>query len=238
MTTEKTGTGAANSEAGSGVGSTVGKTAEETAAAEKAGKGSSTAGAGAGAGADGKGKEAGAGGDAEKVAADAAAAKAAAEAAKKAPEKYTLTLPEKGHILEEDLGTIEEVARKNNWTNDEAQAALEEHNAQLAAQSEKWMAETKVDKDLGGAKLEQTQLQTKAAIDFLFPKGDPYREGFINFLNRGGAGNNINVVRALVRIGKHQAEDGNVSGSGSGSGGGGQQKSAEDVLYKPTTAST
>lgn len=197
-------------------------------AATEAAKG--TGAAGAAAVVDGKG--------AADAAGAAAAAKAASDAAalaatKQPPAKYALTLPDKGHLAAEDLPAIEEIARGAGWTNEEAQAALEQHNAQLEAQSARWSAETKADKDLGGAKLEQTQLHTKAGIDFLFPKGDPYREGFINFLNRGGAGNNINVVRALARIGKQQVEDGNVSGSGAG--GGGTPKTAEDVLYKPAS---
>lgn len=205
--------------------------AATAAAAAEAAKGKGAAGAAAGA--DGKGAAETAGADA----AAKAASDAAALAAKQPPAKYELTLPDKGHLVQEDIATIEGIARKAGWTNEEAQAAINEHNEQLEAQSARWATETKADKDLGGDKLEQTQLHTKAGIDFLFPKGDPHREGFINFLNRGGAGNNINVVRALARIGKQQVEDGNVSGSGSGAGGSGQQKSAEDTLYgKPASS--
>jgi hypothetical protein len=226
--TANAGAGGSTSEAGTG---------GAAAAAGEAGKGAAAAGAAAGAtGTDGKG--AGAGADGAAAATGAAATGTGKEGdgagGSKAPEKYTLTIPEGGRLAAGDLTHIEEIARKAGWSNEDAQAAVEEHDAALRAQSDRWSAETKADKDLGGDKLEATQQLTKAGIDFLFPAGDPHRAAFIEFLNRGGAGNNINVVRALARIGKQQREDGNISGSG----GGDAPRAPEDVLYgKPATSS-
>lgn len=219
------GAAAANSEGGAAA-----------AGAGKDDKGAGAAGAAAGAaGAEGKGAEAGAGGKGAGEGGAAAAAGKGKEAPAGAPEKYDLKLPEGGRLAKGDLAYIEETARKAGWTNEDAQAAIEEHNSALVAQNERWIAEVKADKDLGGDKLEATQQLTKAGIDFLFPKGDAHREEFLDFLNRGGAGNNINVVRALARIGKQQREDGNISGAG-GTGDG--PRSPEDVLYKTTPASS
>jgi hypothetical protein len=137
----------------------------------------------------------------------------------KAPAKYALTIPEGGRMDESDRAQIEEAARKADLTNEEAQAWIDEQDTALAAQSERFRAETKADKELGGDKLEQTTLLARAGIDKLFPKGDVHREGFLKFLNRGGAGNNIHVVRALARLGKLIAEDTAAGGNSGGDGG-------------------
>lgn len=229
MTTEGKGAGAATSEpgAGAGAGAGAGKGEEGKGAAAAAG-----AGAGAGAGADGKGEGAGAGGGKGEEGKGGKGDEGAG--AKKAPEKYTLTLPAGGRLAAGDLTRLEATARANDWTNDEAQAYLGNVDSELQEQSDRWAEETRADKDLGGEKLEATQQLTQKGIDFLFPKGDAHREGFLEFLNRGGAGNNIHVVRALARIGKQQREDGSIGGAG---GGGQGPQAPEDVLYKSTPSS-
>lgn len=157
--------------------------------------------------------------------ADAAAA--AAAAASKAPEKYTLTLPEGGRLDASDLKFLEDVARKANWTNDEAQAAITEHDAVIKAQSDRFLAETKADPTYGGDKLEQSQTLARAVLDRIRPVGHPRRESFIQFLNRGGAGNHLEVVSFFSDLGKLMAEDTSVGGR---SGGAGQTDHAS-VLY-------
>lgn len=116
-------------------------------------------------------------------------------------------------------------------TNDEAQTLIADSAAELEAQAEAWANETKADPELGGDKLATTQVLTKAGIDALYPAGDPHRDGFMAFLNRGGHGNNIHVVRTLARIGKMRAEDSSVGGS-SGAGAG----AAEDERSKKPLA--
>jgi len=143
---------------------------------------------------------------AEKAAADTETARKAADEAK-APEKYELKLPEGGRLSKGDLADIEAIARANNWSNADAQAAIDEHDAALRKQSDRWLAETAADPELGGEKLAATQQRTKAAIDWAYPQGHPHREGFLEFLNRGGAGNNIHVVRFLEHVGKAITED-------------------------------
>lgn len=157
-----------------------------------------------------------------------AAPAAPAAAAPAAPTAYTLTLPPGGRLDATDLKKLETIARANDWTNDEAQAYVAEKAAEIEAQAQAWAAETTADPELGGDKLAATQVLTKAGIDALFPEGDPHRDSFIAFMGRGGAGNNINVVRALARIGKMRAEDGAVGGNS----GGGAEAEAER-LKKP-----
>lgn len=146
----------------------------------------------------------------------------------KAPEKYALTLPESGRLDATDLAYIEDVARKAGWTNEEAQAAIAEQDAAIQAQSDRFLAETTQDKDYGGDKLAASQQLAKAAIDRLRPIGHPRREAFLKFLNRGGAGNHIEVVSALADLGKLMAEDTTVGGN---SGSGGEPKTLAQKMY-------
>lgn len=148
--------------------------------------------------------------------------------APKAPEKYALTLPDDGRLDASDLKTIEEIARKADWTNEEAQAAVDEHIALIAQQSERFLTATKADKDYGGEKLAETQKLARAVIDRIRPVGHARRGAFVQFLNRGGAGNHIEVVSFLADLGKLMAEDGATGGRGGGSG---KPKTAEEVLY-------
>lgn len=170
---------------------------------------------------------------ATKAAADAETTRKAEEAAKaakpKAPEKYALTLPEDGRLDASDLQTIEAIARKEDWTNEEAQAAVDEHLALIAQQSERFLTVTKADKDYGGEKLAETQKLARAVIDRIRPVGHARRDAFVGFLNRGGAGNHIEVVSFLADLGKLMAEDGATGGRGGG--GSGKPKTAEEVLY-------
>lgn len=140
-------------------------------------------------------------------------------AAPKAPEKYALTLPEGGRLSADDLTQIEAIARASNWSNDDAQAAVAEHDALIKAQSERFLVETTADPEVGGDKLAESQRLATAVIDRIFPKGDTARDPFLAFLNRAGANQNVHVVRAFARIGKLMAEDSVVGGkSSSGAG--------------------
>lgn len=145
----------------------------------------------------------------------------------KAPEKYSLKLPDGGRLDESDLKTVEELSRANDYTNDEAQAFLDEQANVIAKKSEEYAAVTKADKDYGGAQLEQTQKLARLVVDRIRPIGHPRREGFVKFINRGGAGNHIEVVSFLADLGKQMAEDVSMGGLG----GGGGEKSTTQKLY-------
>ena len=170
----------------------------------------------------------------DKAAADAETVRKAAEAAAKAkaPEKYELTLPEGDRLDDGDLKYIETVARANNWSNEDAQAAITEHDAAIKAQSERFLADTKADKDYGGDKLVETERLAKAAIAKIRPEGHARRESFLRFLNRGGAGNHIEALSFLADLGRLMGEDGAGAGGGSG---GGKAKTAEEILYPGST---
>lgn len=161
----------------------------------------------------------------------------AAKPESKAPEKYALKVPEAGAAFVDpaDLTHIETIARAANWSNDDAQAALEEHVATIAAQSERYLAETKADKTYGGDKLTESQRLAKLVIDKVRPTGHERRESFQRFLGRGGAGNHIEVVAFLADLGKMMGEDSPAFSRGTG---GSSTKSAAEVLYGSTPAAS
>lgn len=167
-----------------------------------------------------------------KAGTDAAAAAAAAAAATTtqtgAPEKYTLTAPEDGGIDAADLKLVEEVARENDWTNEQAQDALERHAATRVEQSARFLAETTADKDYGGTNLATTQARAKAIIDSVRPATHPRAAAFRALLDRSGFGNNIEVISFLADLAKRTEEDGAIGSNASGAT---AKKSAEDTLY-------
>ncbi len=149
----------------------------------------------------------------------------------KPPEKYALSVPEAGraHVEATDLQYLETVARKAGWTNEEAQAALDEHVATLQAASQRFLEQTTADPEIGGAHLAESQRLARAVINRVRPEGHPRRASFLQFLNRGGAGNHLEVVAFLRDLGTLMAEPGPVGGTG-----GVERKPTADVLYDRT----
>jgi hypothetical protein len=179
--------------------------------------------------AGGEGEDKGTGKDGQQAGAGDGKQDASQEGERKIPETYELTLPDGGRLDESDLKYVAEIAKKAGWTNEEAQAALAEQDAAIKAQSERFLAETKSDQEYGGAKLVESQKLARAVIDRIRPPGHARRESFIKFVNRGGAGNHIEVVAFLADLGKMMAED-----TSTGGGGGGGEKDAASVLYGAT----
>lgn len=149
--------------------------------------------------------------------------------AKKAPEKYELQLPEGGRLDQNDLTQIETLARENDWTKDEAQGHLDAIADSVAEQAERWLTDTKADKTYGGDNLATTQKLAMQAVARLRPDGHPRRASFLAFMNRGGAGNHLEVVSFLADLGKLMAEDSPALTTGGGGGGG--PNDAATVLY-------
>jgi len=132
----------------------------------------------------------------------------------KAPEKYTLAVPEGGRLDAHDIAIVEEVAREKGWSNEEAQAQLDEHAAFLDSHSEAFRAVTEADPIYGGKHLDDTKKFAGAALDKLRPKGTPRGDAFRGLLHKSGYGNNLEVVSFLADLGKLMAEDGTAGGGG------------------------
>jgi hypothetical protein len=149
------------------------------------------------------------------------------------PEKYTLAIPDeaKTYIDDTDVKAFEKMARETGWTNDEAQAAVDEHVRMVAEAAAGFLATTKADPDYGGEHLAETQRLAKVGIDLLRPEGHARRASFTQFLNKVGASNHIEVVSFLADLGKRASEDSPGQTSSAQLRG---QRTAEQVLYDNT----
>lgn len=173
----------------------------------------------------------------QKVLDDAAAADAQRKADEgkppsKAPEKYTLTLPDDagGYLDESDLTSIAQVAKAQGWTNEQAQKALEDHARTLAANSATFRAETEADPVLGGEHLAETTKLARMGLEALHPADTDDGKQLRRLLAKTGFGNNRLIVSGLRNLGKRLAEDAPPAG-GSSKGG---TKDAATVLYGQT----
>lgn len=147
-----------------------------------------------------------------------------------APEKYEFKAGEGIELDSEAIQQFEPVARELGLTNEQAQkfvdmypkilASQEQRQAQAwQQQTEQWAADVKADKEIGGDKLPANLSAAQRAIDQF---GTPELK---EYLNGTGLGNNPELVKAFVKIGKAMSEDNMVS---PGNGG---QRSAADILY-------
>jgi hypothetical protein len=204
--TTEGGSGAKGSD-GTQAGAAAAGTVVGDAAAAKAASDAAAA-AAAGKGADGKGT----------AAPETGGKDGTAQPAPKAPEKYELKMPDGGRLNAADRDYVEQVARKSNWTNEQAQAALNEQDRLVLEQSTRFRATTEADPDYGGVKLQETQQLALKVINRIRPEGHARRASFLEFINRGGAGNHIEVVSFLADLGRLMAEDGVVGGKGGASG--------------------
>mgnify|MGYP001575058407 CR=1 FL=1 len=154
-----------------------------------------------------------------------------------APETYALTVPEgaEDYLDADDVTQIETLARAKQWTNEEAQAAIEEHADHLAAQSAAFRATTEADTTYGGAHLVETQRLAARVMDRFAPASDPLGADLRRDLAKSGYGNKLSIVAFLAKIGKTMAEDAPDRGAQGSTPT--DERSIEDVLY-PSTSRT
>ncbi|MHB0838784.1 peptidase [Klebsiella grimontii] len=144
------------------------------------------------------------------------------EAKAEIPEKYEFTAPEGTELDSKAVELFEPVARELGLSNDQAQKLaglwpqLQEQMQQRQAESwgqqvEKWAADTKDDKEIGGEKLTVSVGHAQKALDTFASK--EFRE----FLDSTGLGNHPEMVRAFAKVGKLMSEDSFVTGQGNGS---------------------
>ncbi len=139
----------------------------------------------------------------------------------KAPEKYSLEVPEANKAIADPAlqKRIEEIARASDWTNEDAQAALNEALLIKQQEIDGWIAQTKADPDYGGEKLAETQKLAQRGIDAVLPVGHKWREPFLQVMTGSGFGNHPAAVAFLAELGKKTSEDSGARGSRAGAGG-------------------
>jgi len=168
---------------------------------------------------------------AQKVKDDKAAADAeAAKKSKEPPDKYELKIPDDATdwLDANDLKAIEGIAKKNKWTQEQAQGALEEHAETLVAQSKAFRAEIEADPTYGGDNLAETQRLATLAIDRIRPKDTDQGKALRSMLAKTGYGNNLMVVSLLADMGKMMDEDSTHLVAGAGKG---KPKDPAEALY-------
>lgn len=156
---------------------------------------------------------------ADKATADAAAAAAADKDKKKdepparvVPDKYELKLPDAARVSPSEAKEIERLAKREKWTNEEAQQHLEAIHQGRLEQSTQFLQELNADADYGGDKLGETQRLATLALDRIRPKGTPRGDALRTLLVNEGLGNNLHVTSLLADIGKLMDEDKPLAG--------------------------
>lgn len=130
-----------------------------------------------------------------------------------APEKYDFKAPEGKAYDTATLDGFAEVAKELNLSQDNAQKVLDKmapliaqrQQAQVDTVSNEWVAAARADKEFGGDKLSENLATAKAALEKF---GSPELS---KMLNETKLGNNPEVIRLLVRVGKAISEDTIVS---------------------------
>lgn len=101
----------------------------------------------------------------------------------------------------------------------------QEHLARVQTEmSRRWLAETRSDREFGGARLAQTQTRIAAAINAF---GGPDAAEIRALFNETGIGNHPALVRFFARAGSAISEDGPINSATAAYGG----KSAATLLY-------
>ena len=146
---------------------------------------------------------------------DAAETKDEGEKPEGAPEKYEWAAPEGVTLDESIMGSLSEVAKELNLSQDAAQklvdkmapAMAQRQVEQFEALRTEWRQASSSDQEFGGAKLTENMAVAKKALDAF---GTPE---FRQLLEQTGMGNHPEVIRTFYRAGKAISEDGLVSGS-------------------------
>ena len=157
-------------------------------------------------------------------------------AAAKPPEKYALAIPDGygAFIDAADLREAETLARQSGWSNDDAQAFVDEQAGLRKGQAERFHAAVTADVELGGDQLAASQQLVRTVIDRFLPASESDGKQLRLDLIKHGFGSYPPLVRLLVRIGKLMAEDKPVSGGPAG----GERKPTANVLYDKTAPTT
>jgi hypothetical protein len=123
------------------------------------------------------------------------------------PPTYALTLPAGTVLDESDVAAITTMATAGNWTQEQAQAALnqthEAHNAQRA----RYRAELDAHPIVGGTNLPQATADAQRALEWALPADTPDGQAMRRYLNKEGIGDHPLVVLLLSRFGKGMGED-------------------------------
>ena len=133
------------------------------------------------------------------------------------PEKYEIKIDDKCMITDEQLGKIESFAKDRGFSNEEAQAMVDQVNATIDSsltlyQEEQvkqvkelvevtWPKEAKEDTEIGGDNFESNCELSKRVVQKFGS------EKFLEILEKDGYGNHPEFLRFTVKLGKAMSDD-------------------------------
>jgi len=123
------------------------------------------------------------------------------------PETYALTLPANGVLDQSDIGVITAMAKEGGWSLEQAQAALNDLQTSLAAQTETFRAELERHPEIGGVNRGPAEENMLRALDRFLPASEPEGARLRAELTKTGKQYDPSVVLLLSRIGKAMRED-------------------------------
>lgn len=165
------------------------------------------------------------------------------EARAEVPEAYELTTPEGFEKLDDTaVAEATPVFKELNLSNEQANKLVpvaasfakriidqrdQQMLADIATTRKDWLEAAKADPEVGGTNWDASLASAAAAMDRLgFTKGSPLR----NYLNESGAGNHVELIRFMSKVGKAIGEDNDfVRGDQSAS----VKKTDEELFYGP-----
>jgi hypothetical protein len=130
------------------------------------------------------------------------------------PEVYTLALPANTLFTQLDVDATAAEAKAMQLTQQQAQALLQVRSDSLRAQADTYLAETKADPEVGGAKFETSVADAVRGRDALFPPGSKGADLIRHLLDVTGFGNHVEFIRGFARIGRSAREDRAPGGGG------------------------
>ena len=146
------------------------------------------------------------------------------------PDTYAFTLPDgfEGELDTEAVALAEPIFRELGLSQDKADKLIGLYAQVFPKATEKvlktfsdldattradWLTEAKADKDIGGAKWDESMVYAAKALDRLgYAKGTPFRQ----LLDTSGLGNHPEMIRAFRKIGELVGEDGDFVRTGAG----------------------
>ncbi len=146
----------------------------------------------------------------------------------RAPEEYAdFTVPDVFKLEGQELADFKSFAKEQDLTQGQAQKVLDFAGPKIQEMIEqpykawnelqaRWREEVKVDPEIGGTKFEQSVKEAGSVFvpgeSNPFVKNEAEAKSLREALNATGAGNNPEVVRLFVKIGRLLAEPGHLTG--------------------------
>lgn len=158
------------------------------------------------------------------------------------PEKYDLKLPKDVLVDEEMMKEFSSFGKENKWTNDQAQKVADLHlkaigafvnkmDAEFVQTVEGWHNEVMSDKDIGGAKVDDTMAQARKVIAMASTIPGIKVDRFKADLEKTGMTTHPDFIRLCHYFGQFIGQDNKFIRGGTTAS---EEQDAATILYGPT----